>query len=80
MKLCTECKHHKREGVDTPKGPALVHVCYHPDNCNPVDGSLFPCDMLRQQQAFCGLQGKNWEAKELTKEEPKAEASVIQLS
>lgn len=82
MKFCKDCNKSKKEVVQVGPNPTQLQsmLCCSDDECrNPVDGSMFPCDFVRREPAFCGITAKHFEAKP---EQPAPEApkgSVIQL-
>lgn len=84
MKFCKDCQHSKKEYVTL--GPQAAHqamlFCKQEDCLNPVDASMFPCELVRREAVFCGITAKYFKAKEETPpEEPVKEAgNVIQLS
>lgn len=78
MKICMECDFYKRATLQAPDGRVgMADICVNSECRDPVDGSPLPCQVARQQVAFCGIDAKHYRQK---KEAPKKEASVIQLS
>ena len=75
MRYCKDCQYSKKEYVQVGNQAGMVLVCENEECRNPVDGSAFPCDLLRREVVFCGLVGKHFKAKE----EPKQEGTVISL-
>lgn len=69
MKLCVNCKYmEKKQAQVGPQQMAMIPFCAHPELVNPVDGGFLPCQNVRGDPQFCGVEGKHWE------ENPKAEA------
>lgn len=81
MKFCTDCDFSKKEVVQFPNGQAgMVLVCQNMECRNPVDASMFPCEIVRREQIFCGIGAKYFKLKEVPVGPAKKEgSSVIQL-
>lgn len=78
MKICADCKFHKRVGANVGPGQAaMVDICTHSECRDPVSGSPLPAQAARQQLVFCGFEAKYYSKK--PDEPPKPESSVIQL-
>lgn len=66
MKICAECKYHKKEFVPvSPTQMAPMLFCLHPESCDPVNGEALTCNVARQGPYFCTMEAKYFEPTEL---------------
>lgn len=64
MKFCKDCSSCHKEGMTTPSGFKVISLCANMECRDPVDGSMIPCQIARQEQVFCGIQAKYFSKKE----------------
>jgi len=80
MKPCVKCEYISR--IPMQIGPqahqvGMTNVCLHPEMADPVEGTPLPCQVVRSNENFCGIKGKNW--KQQAPKAPDSDKKVIQL-
>ena len=82
MKVCAECKYHKAEYqvMQGPQGSQSMKqlACVHPENRDPIEGSPMPCLVCRQNEKFCGFDGKRYEP--VPEQVKKQEGNIIDIT
>ena len=65
MKLCIECKHHRKTSWEGMGGTVDVDECDYYKEISPVDGSISlpSCEQVRSFETMCGIKGVKWEPK-----------------
>ena len=59
-KYCINCQHHKKEYIQQNGRAGAVVVCFHGDFRDPVTGEAMPCQVIRSNEHWCGLNGKGY--------------------
>lgn len=64
MLKCMDCRYY---AMGVSNNQPIDHLCSHPSNVSPIDGSpdLAPCLAMRSALGSCGVTGKLWAAKDM---------------
>jgi hypothetical protein len=81
MKFCRDCNFKIEKSIPGPDGRIITGIwfCKHEECADPVIGEALPCVRARQDQAFCGLNGRYFKVKEQPIEELRQDNNIIQL-
>lgn len=68
MKYCTKCRYSKDDYVSRiaqgPRGPVpqsgKVKICTNSEFFHPIHEEPLPCEAVRNDERFCGFEGKGW--------------------
>lgn len=63
-KLCVNCKYYESITKVDEFGQDTYHMCYRPELADVVTGKATSCAVNRQNNYFCGLDGKYYFKKE----------------